>query len=186
MAQTDTSGVWVGYLIENGDTLLVSVTPEANIISYSDSNYRESRKYKKALRRVKKVYPYAMLASYMYEDYMVKIDGFEKNKDRRKYLKEEEKALKEKFEGKIREITVQEGVILVKLIDRQTSHTSYEVLKEIRGGGSAFLWQSVARIFSSSLKHQYDPTGDDWMIEEIVQRIRTGDVAVSELNISMN
>ena len=186
MSQTDTSGVWVGYLIENGDTLLVSVTPEANIISYSDSNYRESRKYKKALRRVKKVYPYAMLASCMYEDYMVKIDEFEKNKDRRKYLKEEEKALKEKFEGKIREITVQEGVILVKLIDRQTNHTSYEVLKEIRGGGSAFLWQSVARIFSSSLKHQYDPTGDDWMIEEIVQRIRTGDVAVSELNISMN
>jgi hypothetical protein len=117
---------------------------------------------------------------------MIKIDEFEKNKERRKYLKEEEKALKEKFEGKIREITVQEGVILVKLIDRQTSHTSYEVLKEIRGGGSAFLWQSVARIFSSSLKHQYDPTGDDWMIEEIVQRIRTGDVAVSELNISMN
>jgi hypothetical protein len=186
MAQTDTSGVWVGYLIENGDTLLVSVTPEANIISYSDANYRESRNYKKALRRVKKVYPYAMLASYMYEDYMIKIDEFEKNKERRKYLKEEEKALKEKFEGKIREITVQEGVILVKLIDRQTSHTSYEVLKEIRGGGSAFLWQSVARIFSSSLKHQYDPTGDDWMIEEIVQRIRTGDVAVSELNISMN
>tara|TARA_B100000795_G_scaffold70142_1_gene49078 strand:+ start:99651 stop:100268 length:618 start_codon:yes stop_codon:yes gene_type:complete len=186
MTQTDTSGVWVGYLIENGDTLLVSVTPEANVISYSDSYYRESRKYKKALRRVKKVYPYAMLASSMYEDYMVKIDEFEKNKERRKYLKEEEKALKEKFEGKIRDISVLEGVILIKLIDRQTSHTSYEVLKEIRGGGSALLWQGVARIFNSSLKHQYDPNGEDWMIEEIVQRIRTGDVDVSELNMSMN
>tara|TARA_B100000768_G_scaffold58711_1_gene56798 strand:+ start:24718 stop:25278 length:561 start_codon:yes stop_codon:yes gene_type:complete len=186
MSQTDTSGVWVGYLIENGDTILVSVTPEANIISYSDSNYRESRKYKKALKRVKKVYPYAMLASYMYEDYMFKIDDFDNNRDRRKYLKEEEKALKQKFEGKIREITVQEGIILVKIIDRQTSQTSYEVLKEIRGGGSALLWQGVARIFNSSLKHQYEPNGDDWMIEEIVQRIRTGEVAVSELNISMN
>ena len=186
MAQTDTTGVWVGYLIENGDTLLVSVTPEASIISYSDPNYRESRKYKKALRRVKKVYPYAMLASTMYEDYMVKMNEFEKNKDRRKYLKAEEKALKAKFEGKIRDISVQEGVILVKLIDRQTSHTSYEVLKEIRGGGSAFLWQGVARIFDSSLKHQYDPTGDDWMIEEIVQRIKRGEVAISELNVSMN
>ena len=186
MSQTDTSGVWVGYLIENGDTILVSVTPEANIISYSDSNYRESRKYKKALKRVKKVYPYAMLASYMYEDYMFKIDDFDNNRDRRKYLKEEEKALKQKFEGKTREITVQEGIILVKIIDRQTSQTSYEVLKEIRGGGSALLWQGVARIFNSSLKHQYEPNGDDWMIEEIVQRIRTGEVAVSELNISMN
>jgi hypothetical protein len=186
MSQTDTSGVWVGYLIENGDTLLVSVTPEANIISYSDSNYRESRKYKKALKRVKKVYPYAMLASYLYEDYMVQTHDFENNRDRKKYLKEEEKALKQKFEGKIREITVQEGIILVKIIDRQTSQTSYEVIKEIKGGGSALLWQGVARIFNSSLKHQYEPNGDDWMIEEIVQRIRTGEVSVSELNISMN
>ena len=183
-SQSDSTGVWVGYQIKHGDTLLVAVTSEASIISYSDSDYRTSSKYKLALKRVRKVYPYAMLASDMYVDYMAKMDDFEKKKDKRKFLKAEEKALKEKFEGKIRDISVKEGIILVKLIDRQTTHTSYEVLKEIRGGGSAFLWQGVARIFDSSLKHQYDPNGDDWMIEEIVQRIKSGEVSVSDLTMN--
>ncbi len=180
----DDDGVWVGYQVENGDTILVAVTPEASIIAYSDANYRRSDKYRIAMRRVKKVYPYAMLASEMYEDYMAKIDEFETKREKRKYLKAEEKALKAKFEGKIRDITVKEGIILVKLIDRQTDHTSYEVLKEIRGGGSAFLWQGIARIFDSSLKHQYDPHGDDWMIEDIVQRIRSGEIAIDELTMN--
>ncbi len=183
-AQTDTTGVWVGYEIINGDTLLMALTPEASVIAYSDKNYRESYKYKLALRRIKKVYPYAMLASEMYKDYTEKINDFDKNRQRKKYLKSEEKALKEKFEGKIRDITIKEGIILVKLIDRETSHTSYQVLKELKGGGSAFLWQGIARIFDSSLKHEYDPHGDDWMIEEIVQRIRQGEVSVDDMTMN--
>lgn len=183
-AQTDSIGVWVAYQIENGDTLLVSVTPEANVISYSNVNYRNSRKYRRTLKRVRKVYPYAMLACSMYDKYLEKIDDFDSKKEKRKYLRGEEKALKTKFEGKIRDITIKEGIILVKLIDRETEQTSYQVLQELKGNSSAFLWQGIARIFDSSLKHQYDPNGDDWMIEEIIQRIQKGQILIGDIDLN--
>jgi len=175
------SGIWVGCIIENGDTILVSYTSEVPIVAYRDTEFRKSNKYKITLRRVKKVYPYAMLASEMYDEYLDKIEEFDSKRDKKKYLKKEEKGLKERFEGKVRDITIKEGIILVKLIDRQTKHTSYQVVQELKGNGSAFLWQGIARIFSSSLKHEYDPEGDDWMIEDIVQRIMSGEIAVNSL-----
>jgi len=97
-AQSDTSGVWVSYYLSNGDTLLYSTTRDVNIIAYRDDAYRSSRKYKKTVKRVKKMYPYSLLAARMYDDYQSKIDDFDSKKERRIYLKEEEKALKKEFE----------------------------------------------------------------------------------------
>jgi len=84
----------------------------------------------------------------------------------------------------VRDITISEGVILIKLIDRQTGQTGYEVLQELKGNGSAFLWQGVSRLFDSSLKHQYDPHGEDWMIEEIIQRIKIGEISLNDVTMN--
>jgi hypothetical protein len=74
----------------------------------------------------------------------------------------------------LRKLTFTQGRILIKLIDRETGHTTYEIVKELKGSLSAFFWQSVARIFGSNLKMEYDAKGDDRMIEDIVIRIENG------------
>ncbi|MFK7755608.1 MAG: DUF4294 domain-containing protein [Flavobacteriales bacterium] len=183
-AQSEEEGVMVTYYLDKGDTLLYRVTQDVKIIAYRDEAYRTSRKYLRTIKRVKKMLPYSIHASNMYENYLDKVDEFETKKERRKYLKAEEKALKKEFEGKVRDITVTEGIILIKLIDRNTGHTGYEVLQELKGNGSAFLWQGVSRLFDSSLKYQYDPHGEDWMIEEIIQRIKIGEIPLND--VSMN
>jgi hypothetical protein len=72
------------------------------------------------------------------------------------------------FEIDLRNMTMSEGVILVKLIDRQTGTTGYELLREMKGKFSAFMWQGVARLFGQNLKDDYDVNGEDVWIENIV------------------
>ena len=86
----------------------------------------------------------------------------------RKALIETKEALKSQFEGELRRLTVREGVILIRLIDRQANQTTYAVVRELKGRLSAFMWQGLARLFGHDLKSQYDPTGDDAAIEHIL------------------
>ena len=84
--------------------------------------------------------------------------------------------LKAEFEGELKKLTIKQGIILVKLIDRETGATSYDLIKSLRGSFSAFIWQSMARLFGSNLKLEYDPYGEDYMIEEIVQQLESGQI----------
>jgi pyruvate dehydrogenase complex dehydrogenase (E1) component len=74
----------------------------------------------------------------------------------------------------LRKLTFSQGRLLIKLIDRETGDTSYKLIKELKGGFSAFMWQSVARIFGSNLKSEYEMEGDDAMIERIIIMIDNG------------
>ena len=67
-----------------------------------------------------------------------------------------------------------QGKILLKLIDRETGSTSFDIVKQMRGNFQAFMWQSVARIFGSNMKTEYDPEGEDIMIERAIQLIEAG------------
>jgi hypothetical protein len=67
-----------------------------------------------------------------------------------------------------------QGRILIKLIDRETGNTSYDLVKQLRGSFSAFMWQSLARLFGSNLKSEYDPTGEDRLIEVAIKQIEAG------------
>lgn len=80
------------------------------------------------------------------------------------------------FGTELKKLTITQGRILLKLIDRETGDTSYELLKELRGSISAVFWQTIARIFGSDLKSQYDPKGDDFLIERVVKLIETGQI----------
>ena len=78
------------------------------------------------------------------------------------------------FEKDVRHLTVTQGIILVKLIDRETGRTSYQVIKELKGGFTAFFWQGIARIFGNNLKTEYDPADQDKVMEDIVLGIEAG------------
>ena len=96
------------------------------------------------------------------------------DRERRAYIKEFEKSIFAEFEGDVRKMTITQGEILLKLIDRETKNTSYEIIKEYRGGFTAAFWQGVARIFGTNLKATYDPFGEDAVMEIIIRDIEGG------------
>lgn len=178
-AQTEDETNVVEARVVNGDTIPMVVLDEFSI---QESRYRRSKRYQRRYGRIKKkvmkAYPYAKVTEELLDNYEEELSSLDERKDRKVYLDLAEKELKEEFEGEIRNLTVSEGKILIKLIDRQTDKTSYALIKDLKGGFSAFMWQSVAKFFGTDLKAQYDPKGDDRIIEEIVQQIESGDIYV--------
>jgi hypothetical protein len=168
-------GYLVQALIEENDTL-IHVPLRAIIIRppYKFKSRRQKRRYSRLVLYVKKVYPYSQIVSEQLKDINEDLEQYKTKKQKSFYLKQKEKALKKEFEGKLRKLTFTQGKILIKLIDRETGNTTYEIVKELKGSLSAFFWQSVARLFGSNLKMEYDAKGDDRMIEDIVIRIENG------------
>jgi hypothetical protein len=121
-----------------------------------------------------KVFPYAELAGVMLNDFDDTLKKMDNEHVRKKYLKQVEKELKVEFEGELKGLTIKQGILLVKLIDRQTGNSSFELIKTLRGSFSAFIWQSLARLFGSNLKLKYDPLGEDLQVEEIVLQMESG------------
>jgi hypothetical protein len=133
-----------------------------------------SRRYRKLVRDIKKAYPYALLASDVLSEMDKQFSQLKTDRQKKLYIKKVEERLRDEFEDDLRGLTINQGIILMKLIDRETGDTSYELVKELKGSFSAFFWQTVARFFGSNLKVKYDPDGKDKLIEEIVQKIEQG------------
>ncbi len=168
----------LGTSIRNGDT--IPIFHMETIPIYGPRQFkskREKRRYGRLKRYVVKVYPYAEVAGEMLEFFDDTLSQIKNEARRKRYLKKVEVQLKEEFSGELKKLTIMQGIILVKLIDRQTGNTSYDLIKQLRGGFSAFVWQSLARLFGSNLKLEYDPNGDDYLIEELVQQIERGEIA---------
>jgi hypothetical protein len=114
-------------------------------------------------------YPYARKAAYIINDINAKLGAMPEKSDRKKYIKSREKDLKKEFGDPIKDLSVYQGKILMKLINRQTGNNCYEILKEYKGGFNARIFQTVAFVFGSNLKQSYDPVNDDRAIETIVR-----------------
>ena len=170
----DTSRV-VKAMVVDGDTIPMVTL---GMISISEERFKQSkrydRQYSRLKRKVLKAYPYAKVTKELLDDYEEELAKLSSERDKNDYLDIAEAELKAEFEGEIKELTVSEGKILIKLIDRETGDTSYELIKRLKGGFSAFMWQSLAKLFGSDLKASYDPFGEDHIIERIVQEIETG------------
>ena len=161
--------------INDGDTTIKMSLPAYYVVDYpSTMTKKQRRRHTRLVRYVKKVYPYAKLAGKKLQEYDSLLRNAKSEKEKRKLMKQAEKEIRAEYEGKLRKFTITQGKILVKLIDRETNHTSYELLKELRGSVNAVLWQGVGRIFGYNLKVRYDPLGKDKKIEEIVQLIEMG------------
>jgi len=126
------------------------------------------------IRNIKKAYPYARIAA----DELKKLDDYlltlSNDKEQKAYINQAEKEIMKRFEKDVRKLTVTQGIILVKLIDRETGRTSYQVIKELKGGFTAFFWQGIARIFGNNLKTKYDPEDQDKVMEDIILGIEAG------------
>jgi ribosomal protein L13 len=159
--------------IFKGDTIAVvdlktAVVTGARVFKDAEAE----KKYRKLVRDVKKAYPYAKIAGQRIQEYHDLVADT-KNRERRKLMREAEKNLKVEFKKDLENLTVNQGKILMKLIDRETGNSSYDLVKEYRGKMTAFFWQSFAVIYDDDLnmKVRYDKDGDDRIIEEIIGMI---------------
>jgi hypothetical protein len=161
-------------LVYRSDTLPVMQIPELKIYDVSKYNYLKSRRYRRMIHNVRKAYPYAMVANERLKVLDKELSKIKSKREQKAYMNEAEKEIMQEFEDELRKLTISQGIILVKLIDREIGHTSYEVIKDIRGGFTAFFWQGIARIFGNNLKMQYDPEGEDKVIEDIIMAMEYG------------
>ena len=126
---------------------------------------RDFRKYERLVYNLKKVYPYALMVRKKLNKVNEDLMNVKSEKERKDYLRSVEKDVFAKYEGDMREMTMTQGRLLIKLIDRETQNTSYTLIKDYRGKLAAAFWQGIARIFGTNLKEEYDPYGDDALIE---------------------
>ncbi len=167
-------GYPVSALVRDGDTILISQLDEVVIKPRSRNATRDLRQYRKLIYNVKKVYPYAKLAGTKFGEVNAHIQSLATNRERREYIRQVEEEILKQYENDLKDLTITQGRILIKLIDRETSQTSYQVVKDLRGGFQATFWQAIARLFGSNLKTEYDAEGEDKMIEEIMLMIEKG------------
>ena len=125
---------------------------------------------------LKRVYPYALIVRSKLYPVNQDLMGFKTEKERKEYIKKVEKDVFGQYEGDMRQMTITQGRLLIKLIDRETQNTSYVLIKDYRGKLAAAFWQGIARIFGTNLKEQYDPYGEDALIESIILEIDAGEL----------
>ena len=132
------------------------------------------KEHERMVRAVKKVYPLAKDAAKRLEELDAELAELKAKKDRREYTKAVEEALKEEITPMLWKMTRYEGQILLKLIDRETDHTAFNIVKELRSGFTAGFYQAIARLFGNNLKLEYDPEGEDAVLEQIVLYYNAG------------
>jgi len=159
----------------NGDTIAYIDIPGVFIFpNRKFKNKREETKYWKLVRDLKITYPYALLIKKKMEELNAKFLNLKTDKERKEYIKIAEKELRNEYEGELTDLTISQGRLLIKLVDRETGKTTYSLVKELRGTFQAVFWQTVAKIFGSSLKAVWDPNGDDKLTEELLVKIQKG------------
>jgi len=163
--------------IIEGDTVPVVSLKEIEIVTLDTPRTRRGqRRLTKLVKNIKKVYPYAKLAGAQLDKYEVMLRAAKNDRERRKIMKLAEQEIKEKYGKELRDLTFSQGIILIKLLDRETGNTSYELVQELRGKFTAFWYQAFARLWGYNLKVKYDPAGEDKQIEAIVKMIERGQI----------
>ncbi|MDD2197243.1 MAG: DUF4294 domain-containing protein [Bacteroidales bacterium] len=155
--------------IVDGDTLANVLIPQ--IVVFPERKFaskRDYRNYRRLIHNLKVVYPYAQIAKYKIAEMDVNYRSLETDKDRKKYVKQVEKELKDEFESQLVKLTFTQGRLLIKLIDREVGRTTYAVIRDLKGGFSAVFWQTLARLFGSNLKTEFEAMGDDKLLNELI------------------
>lgn len=134
----------------------------------------EFRQYERLVYNIKKVYPYAIIVRKKLSEVNEQLKEIPGDRDRRKFLKETEKDVFHEYQDDIEDLTITQGKLLIRLIDRETQNTSFDLIRDYRGKFSAAFWQGIARIFGTNLKDEYDPYGEDALIEAIINEIDAG------------
>jgi hypothetical protein len=144
----------------------------ANIISLRLNTDMEKKYYLWLRKRVRDVWPFVKVAVEEYNSIQDTAKLIHKKRDRRKYIKQRQNVLANEFESQLKDLSTSRGQILIKLIYRETGRTSYDIIKELRGGFNAFLWNTAGDFNNLDLKSVFDPhkTREDLFIEVILQK----------------
>lgn len=167
---------------EKSDTLKVSsITIEGETVPFAWLNEVEitntrifknnaaKKKYYKLKRDVLIVLPYARIAGYHYRFAEIELANASSEKEKRAIIKRLEEEIMGQYEKELKKLTITQGRILIKLIDRETSASSFVLLQQLKSKFTAFFWQSIARLFGHNLKSEYDPDQEDRDIEMIIR-----------------
>jgi hypothetical protein len=174
--KSDSGFICDAYIVD-GDTLpLIKLYKVVIFPKRKFKNRRERRRYYRLEYNLKIVYPYAVLIGEYYNQITKELEHMPDGPQRRKYIRRKEKELKKKYQDALVNLTVTQGRLLIKLVDRETSHTTFEVIKQLKGSMSAYFWQSIARLIGDNLKSEYNPSQEDKYIEEIIAQIENGQI----------
>ena len=181
--QPDTSGIPMPVLGPN-DTIPVPAMIHGNewipgnnlewaLVSarYPKHLLKKRQEWTRLRNAVYVTYPYARKAGIIMNDMNGKLASIQNDKKRKAYIKSREKELKKEFADPLTELSVYQGKVLMKLINRQTGNNCYDIIKEYKGGFSARFWQTLAFVFGSNLKQPYNAGGSEKDIELIVQEV---------------
>ena len=165
------------YFVEGTDTIYYDEITASKVYSrLPRQKGKEWRKYYRLVHNFSKAYPYALVATKLVEeaDSTIAADNL-KGVKRDRYVNKVQGELFDVFEGQMRKLTVSQGALIMKLVDREVGKSSYNIIKGYKSGMAAGFWQGVAKIFGSDLKKPYDPDGEDALTEELVHMWESGD-----------
>jgi hypothetical protein len=159
-------------VLYNGDTMEAKTLSTVDIYSiYTEATRARRAEWTRLRNAVYVTYPYALKAGAVMNDINAKLQNVTDRSDRKDYIKTREKELKKEFTDPLTNLSIYQGKVLMKLINRETGNNCYDIIKDYKGGLTARFYQTVAFFFSSNLKQPYDAQGDDRQIEMIVQEV---------------
>ena len=165
--------------IEGDDTILIVHLPEVDI-DLMNRYYQiaETRQGRKLVSNVRKVYPYAKLASDKLQEYDTILAHVSNDAERRRLMKQAEQEITDRYTEELEHLTFTQGAILIRLIDRETGNTSYKLVQELRGKVRAFFYQGFARLWGYNLKTEFDPKNntEDEQIDVIATLLERGQI----------
>lgn len=166
--KTIINGQEVYVVVIDGDTMLVAELDKAVVVPLFDpDNVSEKERFYRYKRYAPIVYPYAVQAVRMYIQLQKLTEG-KTEKERRKLVKSISQPLEDQFESKLKNLTRTQGFLLTKMIERELNQPFYEIIKELKGGFSAYYWNQLAKFSGFKLKDQYT-FGEDPMLDAILE-----------------
>lgn len=173
------TGTVVYARIEGNDTTLIVHLPEVDI-DLMNRYYQiaETRQGRRLVSNVRKVYPYAKLASDKLHEYDTILAHAANDGERRRLMKQAEQEITDRYTEELEHLTFTQGAILIRLIDRETGNTSYKLVQELRGKVRAFFYQGFARLWGYNLKTEFDPknNSEDEQIDVIATLLERGQI----------
>lgn len=160
-------------IVYQGDTIPMSVLANVYIKAILTEEQKKAiAKYNRLRNAVYVTYPYARKAGILMNEMNANLSKISEKKDRKKYIHSREKELRKEFTTPLTNLSVYQGKVLMKLINRETGNNCYEIIKEYRGGLTAGVYETIAFFFSTSLKQPYNPHQDDVLIERFVNEVQ--------------
>jgi hypothetical protein len=159
-------------VVYDGDTIEAKTLYAVDVYArIANANMEMRAKMTRLRNAIIVTYPYALRSGLILNEMNTALAGITEKSDRKDYIKSREKELKREFTDPLSNLSIYQGKVLMKLINRQTGNNCYDIIKEYKGGLTARLYQTVAFFFSSNLKQPYDAFGDDHEIEMILKEV---------------